>query len=133
MISGAIHPEDSSDPGSGDARVILSVGDSSGVFHPIGFMIDTGFSGYLTLPATIVEQLGLPWFQRMPGELAEREERAFDIYRAVVRWNEKNQVVSIVRSETQPPLLGMAMLWGSRLIIEVKEGGTVSIEELTEA
>ena len=132
MISGNIHPEDYFHPSSGEARVFVSVADRAGIFHPFEFMVDTGFNGHLTLPLAAIEELGLSWFLRRPGELGDGEGRSFEIYRAVVDWNGNNRVASVARSETQPPLLGMAMLWGSRLIVEAREGGEVTIEDLAE-
>ena len=132
MIRGNVYPEDYYQPESGEVRVFVSVADGGGIFHPFEFMVDTGFNGHLTLPLTAIQELGLSWFLRRPGELGDGEARSFDVYRAIVSWDGRIREVSVARSETQPPLLGMAMLWGSRLTVEAREGGTVTIEDLAQ-
>ncbi|GEM_PF-5675071 len=43
-------------------------------------VLDTGFSGDLTLPASVNASLGLAWLGREPGILADGSTDLFDVY-----------------------------------------------------
>jgi predicted aspartyl protease len=47
-----------------EAVISLSVEGSSSLRRDIDAVIDTGFNGYLTLPAALVQALGLVWRRR---------------------------------------------------------------------
>ncbi len=131
MIEGRVHPL----PGplrTGEIRVVLAVANYLGVFHDFEFILDTGFDGHLTLPRSAVESLQLTPEGFGTAELADSEFREFRFYRATVLWNGRHREIGILQTETRPPLLGMAMLWGSRLSMEAREGGIVAIEDLAE-
>jgi hypothetical protein len=52
------------------------------------------------------------------------------MYRATVIWDGKTQIVDVAASEADP-LVGMSLLYGFQLHVEVVAGGTVTIEALT--
>jgi clan AA aspartic protease len=93
-------------------------------------IIDTGFSGFLSLPQHLVARLGLSFQGRIHGILADGTEGTFQIYEALVLWHGQPHpiIVSAVENE---PLLGMAMLRGSELALQVIDGGEVTIHELS--
>ena len=117
---------------TGEARVVIPVEDGIGVFHDLEFVVDTGFDGYLTLPLSVIERLGLAPEGFGRAELADTQIRQFGLYDAVVSWNGQDRQVAVLQSETQPPLLGMALLWGSRIAIVAQEDGDVAIEDFSE-
>ena len=129
MISGTVYLTDASGP-TGEAHITVHVADVTGEWHPIEFLVDTGFDGYLTLSLSMIRRLGLPFLRVGTAILASNLEREFGIYGAEVSWNGNSVEAMVLESEDNPPLLGMALLWGSRLTVEVREGGTVSIEDL---
>lgn len=92
-------------------------------------IVDTGFSGALSLPRRIVDELGLLPQGRMLGVLADGSEAFFPLYQAILFWHGALHViyVSVVESD---PLLGMGMLHGSELAMQVVEGGEVAIRDL---
>jgi len=47
-----------------EATILLVVQDVNGQPHDIDAVIDTGFSGFLTLPPALIFALGLPWLCR---------------------------------------------------------------------
>ncbi len=53
----------------------------------------------------------------------------FDIYKGVVIWDGKEQVVDVAASEADP-LVGMGLLYGFKVQIEAIEGGRVTIEAI---
>ena len=113
-----------------EAVVPLTVADTAGRTQPIDAVIDTGFSGFLTLPAALVLELRLPFVTRGRATLANGSEDFFDIHNAVVIWDgQPRQVLTDVADTT--PLAGMSLLDGHSLFVEVEEGGRVAIQTVT--
>ena len=73
-----------------EAVISLSVEGSSSLRRDIDAVIDTGFNGYLTLPAALVQALGLVWRRRGRAMLADGSDSVFDIYEAAVTWELRN-------------------------------------------
>lgn len=122
MIQGTVNAEL-------EAIVSLAVtGEASGQCQ-IEAVIDTGFTGCLTLPPSIIEELGLSWLGREQGTLADGSTEPFEVYRASVLWNGRSRSIEVEAVSAQP-LLGMALLSRHSLKIEVIEGGAVSIAAL---
>lgn len=71
----------------------------------------------------------LPWLCRQEGELADGSVQAFDVYVATVDWNGQARSVEVEAAGAQP-LLGMALIRGAELRIEVVPGGTAPIAAL---
>ena len=91
--------------------------------------IDTGFNGFLTLPVAEITKLKLPMVGKRKGKLADGSLKEFSIFSVLVEWlGEKKQV--LVFEAEGGPLVGMAMLEGNRLIMDVEVGGTVEIKNL---
>ncbi|MFM7793454.1 MAG: clan AA aspartic protease [Microcystis panniformis] len=97
----------------------------------INAVIDTGFTGFLSLPNDIITELGLPWSYRDRGTLGDGSEVLFDIYDAVAIWDGKSQEIEVNSAETEP-LIGMSMLRGYRLQVDTIEGGLVIITDLSD-
>ena len=92
-------------------------------------VIDTGFSGFLTLPSTVIAALDLTWKGRDVATLGDGTSCIFDVYIAIVIWDGQYRTIDINESETVP-LIGMRLLRGYDLRIQTIEGGTVAIEAL---
>jgi clan AA aspartic protease len=112
-----------------EATLSLVVGNSNGQRQVIDTVIDTGFSGFLSLPSAIITSLNLPWSASDIVTLGDGSETLFDLYTATVIWDGQYREIYIAESETEP-LLGMSLLYGYRLQVDTIEGGTVKIEEL---
>jgi clan AA aspartic protease len=93
-------------------------------------VVDTGFSGFLTLPAAVIDALGLTWLGRDEGTLADGRTELFDVYQGVLLWNGQPQTVEIEATETEP-LIGMSLLGGHHLHVAVVESGKVTVEPLS--
>ena len=89
-------------------------------------IIDTGFTGFLTLPSAIVTTLGLPWLSRQPGILADGSVDIFDVHVGEVVWDGQIRAVEIEVANTEP-LVGMSLLMHYSLRIDIVSGGVVTI------
>jgi clan AA aspartic protease len=112
-----------------EATLPLVVGNSDGERQVVDTLIDTGFSGFLSLPSAIIAALNLPWSASDVVALGDGSETLFDLYTANVIWDGQYRDIYIAASETEP-LLGMALLYGYRLQVDAIEGGLVKIEAL---
>jgi clan AA aspartic protease len=115
-----------------EATLTVVVGNSNRQLQSINTVIDTGFSGFLSLPSEIVTNLDLPWSASDIVTLGDGSETLFDLYTAVVIWDGQYREIYIAESETEP-LLGMALLYGYRLQVDTIEGGLVTVEMLPNA
>jgi hypothetical protein len=112
-----------------EATLTVVVGNSNRQLQAIETVIDTGFTGFLSLPSAIIATLNLPWTASDIVTLGDGSETLFDLYTGVVIWDGQYHDIYIAESETDP-LLGMAMLYGYRLQVDAVEGGIVKIEAL---
>jgi len=112
-----------------EATLNIVVGNSNQQLQAIETVIDTGFTGFLSLPSAIIATLDLPWSASDIVTLGDGSETLFDLYTAVVIWDGQYRDIYIAESETEP-LLGMAMLYGYRLQVDAVERGIVKIEAL---
>jgi clan AA aspartic protease len=92
-------------------------------------VIDTGFSGELTLPPALISLLHLTWLGREDGILADGSVDLFDVYRASLLWDGRPRLIEVQAVNSQP-LAGMTLLHGQSLRIDVVIGGAVTITAL---
>lgn len=93
-------------------------------------VIDTGFSGDLTLPTAAIASLDLTWLGREPGILADGSTDLFDVDWGLVLWNGQPRAIEVEAANTQP-LVGMNLLHRHSLLLEVVNGGLVQISSLS--
>jgi clan AA aspartic protease len=92
-------------------------------------VVDTGFNGSLSLPSTLIAELGLRLRTQGRGVLADGTEKSFAVYEALILWDGRLLRIPVGEIENTP-LLGMSLLYGSELAIQVMEGGEVVIRDL---
>jgi len=92
-------------------------------------VIDTGFNGSLSLASAFIAMLGLAWRRRGRAILADGSESIFDIYEATVVWDGQPRRVAVDAAETDS-LVGMSLLYGYELTIQVMDGGNITIKKL---
>jgi clan AA aspartic protease len=90
--------------------------------------IDTGFTGHLTLPPNTVRSLSLPERGFVEVELADGGMTTLGVYEARVLWHWRPLRVPVYEADGGP-LIGMSLLRGSTLTIEVSPRGEVTIAE----
>lgn len=67
-----------------EAVLTLPVPAPMGLAQELDAVIDTGYDGFLTLPPSQVEELGLPFRFRGRAVLANGSEETFDVYGVTV-------------------------------------------------
>jgi clan AA aspartic protease len=113
-----------------EARIRLMIRGPGRREQVIDAVIDTGFTGALTLPHSLVKKLKLPWDNVGRGTLADGSECLFEIYRTTVIWDRRVRRVLVSEANAEP-LVGMELLEGHELKMHVRPGGKVSIKRLT--
>ncbi len=112
---------------SHEAVVALSLQGPEGQAQDIEAVIDTGYSGFLTLPTALVSELELPFAYMGQALLANDDEVPFDVHDVTVLWDDQPRHIK-ADATGSTPLVGMLLLDGHNLNIEVERGGRVVIE-----
>ena len=110
-----------------EAVVALSLHGPEGQAQNIEAVIDTGYSGFLTLPTALVMELGLPFAYIGRALLANDDEVTFDVHDVMVLWDDQPRHIR-ADATGSTPLVGMLLLDRHNLNIEVERGGRVVIE-----
>lgn len=122
MMQGVVNP-------SCEAIVPLVVSNENRQTQLIDAVIDTGYTGFLSLPREIIVLLNLPWTGIDRGTLGDGSEATFEVYAAKVIWDGEYRNVPVNEAETDP-LIGMSLLYGYDLQIQAVERGRVTIKAL---
>ena len=113
-----------------EAVVRLRLRGPGGAEAEVNAVVDTGYTGSLTLPDAVAIALGL--MRRSGGQavLADGSSRRFNTYAAEVEWSDswRGVVASALGDEA---LVGMGLLAGHDLRVEVVAGGRVTVEPLS--
>ena len=122
MIAGAV---------TADLAALISVvlRGTKGQEVGIDCLVDTGFDGHLSIPTTLIHELGYSWQRRQEAELADGRREFFDVYRGLVHWDGRLRSVEVDAVDAQP-LLGMGLMRDFKLEIEAKPGGAVMLNPL---
>jgi clan AA aspartic protease len=91
----------------------------------IEFVVDTGYTGFLSLPAAGVAALELPFEYDLPANLADDSEVLVAVHSAIIVWNGVEQTVRVLALGKRP-LLGTALLDGNELVVQFAEYGLVT-------
>jgi clan AA aspartic protease len=120
MITGIVNPDR-------EAVISLKVHGPSGTEQDLDAVIDTGFNSSLTLPPDVIAALGLPWMTQGRVELGNGQEEQFDVYAATVIWDGQSRRILVDAADTMP-LVGMSLMYGYDLFIEILDGGSVTLQ-----
>ena len=113
-----------------EATVDLEILGSNRQQQRVVAVVDTGFNGSLTLPGDVIGGLELPLVGNRRATLGDGSIVALEAYLAKVLWHELEREVLVLQAEGGP-LLGMSLLYGNRVILNVVENGDVEIEVLS--
>jgi clan AA aspartic protease len=112
-----------------EATISLVIVNENRQTKLITAVIDTGYTGYLSLPSEIITELNLSWTGIDRGTLGDGSEVTFDVYAARVIWDGEYRDIPINEAQTDP-LVGISLLYGYDLHIQTIEGGNVTIKLL---
>ncbi len=115
---------------SREATISLVIRDENRQTKLINAVIDTGYTGFLSLPSEIITALNLPWTGIDRGTLGDGSEITFEVYAVKVIWDGEYRDIPVNKAETDP-LVGMSLLYGYDLQIQAVEGGSVTIKTLS--
>ena len=93
------------------------------------FIVDTGFTEFLTLPPAAVAAMQLPYLYTQGASLADATAIRLSVHGAIILWNGIEREVRVVATGRRP-LLGTGMLDDQELRAQFRESGLVSVEEL---
>lgn len=122
MIRGAVNSER-------EATIPLTVHGSMGRAETVAAIVDTGFDGELALPLSLLNALQLPPLRRSTATLGDGSTIVHTVHRATILWDGTARRVFVAALDSEP-LVGMELLAGYRLTIQVIPGGQVLIESL---
>lgn len=117
-----------------EAWITLTVAGDGDTTADVAFLIDTGFSGEVALPYSIISQLNLQPSTRddMAISLADGSSGTASVYIAYISWHGRLREVNLLNLECEP-LVGMDLLRGSNISVDAAPGGVVAIAELAAA
>ena len=107
--------------------VALSLRGANGHTLEVEAVIDTGYNGLLTLPSSVVTELGLPHRGYGEASLADGSVVEFDVYGVTVLWDGLARHIEADEANSTP-LVGMRLLDRHNLNIDVEDGGRVVIQ-----
>lgn len=84
-----------------EAIVRLVIVGPQGRERDIEAIVDTGYTGSLTLPSEVVFDLGLPFRRRGSAILGDGSLSLFDIHEATVAWAGRRHRASVDIAETE--------------------------------
>lgn len=123
MISGRVK--------EAEAVVTLLISGPAGDESTVEAVIDSGFTDHLTLPSSVINALRLPLLGSSVWQLADGRAVTMDGFVVTVQWHDSPRKIVALATEGGP-LIGMALLLGSRLTMEVVADGAVMIDQLSE-
>ena len=91
--------------------------------------LDTGFTDYLTLPEFLIDYLKLPRIGTRRTIIAHGRAVFLNLFLAKVIWHGKERDIEVLQTDKQP-LIGMSLLRGSRVTLDVVPDGDVTIAPL---
>jgi len=114
---------------SDEGRIRIKVKGFRGREREVEAVIDTGYTGSLTLPSALIAALGLRFRSVERALLADGSECLFDVYHGKVFWDRQVRRVLVEEADTEP-LIGMRLLRGHELKMQVRYRGKVTIRRL---
>jgi len=121
MITGVVRKQ--------EALIRLEIFGPDGRSQEIDALVDTGYNGWPTLPSSLIATLKLRWQNFGRAQLADGNEVDCDVYRATVNWDGRQRLISVAEADVQP-LIGMALMEGYKLEVEVRRDGRVTLKPL---
>ena len=121
-MEGYVNPEPK------ESRIIVPVLDAAGIAAPLEMAIDTGFTGFMTLRPREIRAMGLERGQDRKMMLADGQVIDTLTWLATAIWHGKPTKIDVLELDARP-VVGMSLLWGSDLAVQVRANGRVAITQ----
>ncbi len=122
MITGVVNAEF-------EPIIPLSIRRFDGKIFTQDAIVDTGFNGWLSLPPDLIAELNLRWKRRGRAILGDGSECVFNVYKAVVIWDGHLLTIPVDEADSEP-LIGMSLMEGYQLKVQIFEGGHVELRKV---
>ena len=109
--------------------VEIEIQAHDGTFHRMAAILDTGCNQELLVPKSLMEELGIEPSGDTTLNSATERGNIVATYHLTLRWRGEEFLVEA--SETVTPLiLGMGLCDGMKIVIEMRRGGRVWLDEI---
>lgn len=122
MITGAVMP-------NLEPMIQIMVLDVTGNITPVNLLIDTGFSGSMALPKSIIERLGLPLAGSDSVQFGDGRILSADLYEAEIEWDGVRRTIYVDCFGTDS-LIGTELLRDYEAIIQFVNGGSLKLNKM---
>ncbi len=122
MIAGTVNPRF-------EIIIPFSIHDAKVQLHDIEAILDTGFSGSLSLPPPVIAALGLPFDSVTVAQMADGSIRQYANHLATVVWDGAERAIRVAALDSVP-LLGTQLLIDFDLRARFQVGGEVEIKAI---
>ena len=112
-----------------EAIVELVVIGNNNLAKTIHAVIDTGYTGFLTLSPALTLELQLTWYMQQQGMLGYGSVRLFNVYEAAIIWDGQERAIEVNEADADC-LVGMGLMEGYELVIRNVPGGVVTLSSL---
>ena len=92
-------------------------------------VVDTGFTGELTLPLAAITAMGLPFAYDEDIRLANDNREQVPVHVATIVWQGQELAVRVFATGRRP-LFGTALMDGKELVIQFADNGLVTLDDL---
>lgn len=116
-------------------RSLLSIevlAESSTAKKSLDVWIDTGFTGELVIPRSMIEDLNLIQSGTVDAVLADGSLTELSTYSCSINWFGSTRRLEVIANDGDFPLLGVGLLLGLHLQVDYLNG-TLSLEPAVEA
>lgn len=86
----------------------------------VNVWVDTGFTGDLVLPKSLIDEFELQRSGSVDGVLADGSEIELSTYTCAIEWFGSVRTLEVIENAGEYPLLGVGMLLGLELCIDYR-------------
>jgi clan AA aspartic protease len=97
--------------------------------HLLDIGVDTGFTGHIVLPSTLLAAISAPRVGSRTAMLADGGQVSMDAHLVEVVWAGQPRKLLALNAEGRA-MMGLSLLYGHKLSLEVTDDGAVLIERL---
>lgn len=109
-----------------EAIIAITIVAKDGKIREFEALVDTGYTGFLTLPPAILAELNLEIFASGRLTMADGHAVDVDLYQATILWDGQPRTIEVDALESEV-LVGMSLLEGYDLHVHTVIDGQITI------